>query len=118
MTPHYLRFAIAVVSTAAGAGAGCAGSQTEVATAPPPPSPSTSASTSTSAVPEDPPSVAQGDPTEGSGACRCSWEAKPQGIARVCRVGEHSHTGATCVRATRPKYGGVMLGPLPPPDLA
>jgi hypothetical protein len=111
VAPHYLRFALAVISAA-----GCGASQTEVQT-PPAPAPSSSATTNGPAEPtveaQD-----QGDPTVGSGACRCSWDPKPQGVVRVCRVGEHSHTGALCVRGTRPKYGGgLMLGPLPPPDL-
>jgi hypothetical protein len=113
---HSLRFAIAVVSAA-----GCGGTQTlESTTEAKVPPPSTTAAPHEDSVAEAPQeSQEQGDPTAGTGACRCSWEAKPQGVARVCRVGEHSHTGALCVRATRPKYGtGVMLGPLPPPDLS
>lgn len=113
MTPHYLRFALAVISAT-----GCGASQSDVQK-PPAATPIAASSAASSVVSE--PTIAeqeQGDPTVGSGACRCSWDPKPQGVVRVCRVGEHSHTGALCVRGTRPKYGGgLMLGPLPPPDL-
>jgi hypothetical protein len=101
--------AIAVV------GASCGGAQSESATAPAPkPAPSSSVTVRDD---EEGTSVAA-PPTEGSGPCRCSWDPKPMGVARVCRVGEHSHTGALCVRGDRPKYPtGLKIGPLDPPDL-
>lgn len=125
MTPHYLRFARAIALASTGASAfavGCGGAQPEPAANPiasPTAAPSSSASAATVKYEEDEkPGIVQGDPTEGYGPCRCSWDTKADAAPRVCKPGEKNHVGVACVRGTRPKYGGgIMIGPLPPPDL-
>lgn len=67
-------------------------------------------------APEDKPVVVQADPTEGSGKCRCSWDTNANAAPRVCKKGEPSYHGGTCVAGSRPKYP-IAIGPLPPPDL-
>ena len=65
---------------------------------------------------EDKASVVQGDPTDGVGKCRCSWDTNATGAPRVCKKGELTYRGETCVAGRRPKYP-IAIGPLPPPDL-
>jgi len=76
--------------------------------APVTPAPATSGTT-------EPESIVTGDPTTGTGPCRCSWDAKADSAPRVCKKGESAYDGKVCVPG-RKKYP-IMVGPLPPPDL-
>lgn len=83
---------------------------------PPPPPVATPPRPETEKVAADEPSVVQGDPTEGTGTCRCSWDNNAAAAPRVCKKGELAYNGGACVPGTRPKYP-IAIGPLPPPDL-
>ncbi len=91
---------------------GCAAEPPPPAVVAPPPAPTTSKV----ATEDDKPSIVQGDPTEGTGKCRCSWDNHAAAAARVCKKGELAYNGGACVPGTRPKYP-IAIGPLPPPDL-
>ncbi len=73
--------------------------------------PAAPSASATSATP-----VATVDPTAGDGPCRCSWETNATSAPRVCKKGEKSHTGGTCVPGEHYPTG-LKEGPLPPPDL-
>lgn len=93
--------------------AGCAAEP-----APTPVAPIAAPSSSTKVATEDErATIVQGDPTEGSGKCRCSWDTNTGMAARVCKKGEIAYGGNVCQPGTRPKYP-IAIGPLPPPDLA
>lgn len=111
--PRFLRIARAVAlisSTTA-----CGGAATEVA----PKAPTTTEKPAPKEAAEDDekPTVVQGDPTVGSGPCRCSWDSNTAAATRVCKKNEVAYTGGLCVPGSRPKYP-IAIGPLPPPDLS
>lgn len=91
------------------------------------PNTSSSASASTTTTAANPPpsatttSVAEaeptGDPTAGSGPCRCSWETNAAAAPRVCKKGETSHNGKVCSPGKHYPYSGPIKGPLDPPEL-
>jgi hypothetical protein len=102
---HFLRVVIALAT------AGCA--------ADPPPPPATVTPETRKPVAthdEDKPTIVQGDPTEGVGKCRCSWDKNANAAPRVCKKNEVSYNGGMCKAGARPKYP-IAIGPLPPPDL-
>jgi hypothetical protein len=111
--PRFLRVArvLALMSAASSCGGGAQEFPTTVAPAEPAPK-STPSSEPTEAVTE-------GDPTVGSGPCRCSWDTNTAAAARVCKKNEVAYTGGLCKAADRPKYPDypIGVGPLPPPDL-
>jgi len=110
--PRFLRVAraFALVSAASACGGATTAAPATVAPVESQP-PKTSAS-------NEPPSesVAEGDPTVGTGPCRCSWDSNSAAASRVCKKNEVAYTGGLCTPANRPKYKAVG-GPLLPPDL-
>lgn len=104
---RFLRVVMALASVS-----GCAADP-----GPPPVAPEPAKKVATpSETSEEKPSIVQGDPTEGYGKCRCSWDTNANAAPRVCKKGEVSYNGGACVRGARPKYP-IAIGPLPPPDL-
>lgn len=110
--PRFLRVAraLALVSTTASCGGGTTAAPVTVA-----PVESQPAKTGGSSEPSSE-SVAEGDPTVGTGPCRCSWDSNTAAASRVCKKNEVAYTGGLCTPGNRPKFKAVG-GPLPPPDL-